>query len=436
MVTDTIGTTEVGNYFVANYPPFSLWRRDNVPEILAAFDRPANRDVPLGMYLHLPFCRSRCRYCYFRVYVGRNEQNIENYLRSVVREVEMLAARRGVERRSLKFLYIGGGTPSFLDSRQLRSLRDRLHRHISWDVADEVTFECGPGTLGLVKLRTLKEIGVTRISLGVQNFNDAILRANGRAYLSADVERDWESIAQVGFPQVNIDLIAGMVGETDENWSRCVEKAITLQPDNITIYPMEIPYNTILYREMSDRGLDAPVADWPTKRRWMNEAFDALLAHGYCISSGNELVRNLRTDRYVYRDNVWRGCDLLAVGVASFGHFQGVHYQNHDELADYVAAVDRSDFPINRALAPTPHQLLIREFVLQLKEGHVSAIPFRAKFGVDVLEEFAEPLRDLALAGHLEVDGDDIHLTRQGLLQVDALLPEFFEEEHRSVRYT
>jgi oxygen-independent coproporphyrinogen-3 oxidase len=101
-----------------------------------------------------------------------------------------------------------------------------------------------------------------------------------------------------------------------------------------------------------------------------------------------------------------------------------------------MQAVNENRLPVNRALTPTPHQLLIREFVLQMKEGHVSAKPFRDKFGVNVLDEFATPLANQQAAGYLNVEGDDIHLTRRGLLQVDTLLPEYFEEEHRAVRYT
>ena len=138
----------------------------------------------------------------------------------------------------------------------------------------------------------------------------------------------------------------------------------------------------------------------------------------------------------MYRDNLWRGADLLATGVSSFGHFQGVHYQNYDQMEDYIAVVNEGRLPINRAMTPTPHQKLIREFILQMKEGRVSAEPFRNKFGVDVLEEFREPLKNQQAAGYLNVEGDEIRLTRKGLLQVDSLLPEYFEEQHRAVRYT
>jgi oxygen-independent coproporphyrinogen-3 oxidase len=178
------------------------------------------------------------------------------------------------------------------------------------------------------------------------------------------------------------------------------------------------------------------VANWPTKRRWVDEAFVELGKRGYHISSAQELVRNPERDHFVYRDQVWRGADLLATGVASFGHLQGVHYQNLDQLTDYLAALEAGRLPLNRALRITPHQALIREFVLQLKEGAVRVGPFRDKFGVDVREEFREALGRQGQAGYLAVDGDTIRLTRKGLLQVDTLLPEYFEPAHRAVRYT
>jgi coproporphyrinogen III oxidase-like Fe-S oxidoreductase len=434
MTTET--ATEVGSYFISNYPPFSQWEREFVPEALDAFECEPDRSIPLGLYIHIPFCRKRCRFCYFRVYTNQNAQAIENYVSSLEREFELLSQKPGVQGRKLDFAYFGGGTPSYLSSRQLRSLAARLTEYLSWDSAQEVTFECEPGTLSQEKVQTLKDIGVTRVSLGVENFDDKILEENGRAHLSPEVMRAYEWIQQAGFPQVNIDLIAGMIGETDENWDRCVEKAAEMAPDNITIYQMELPHNTIISREMKEHGIESPVADWTTKRRWMNDAMNRLLAEGYQISSGNELVRSLQTDRFVYRDNLFRGSDILATGVSSFGHFQGVHYQNHDAIEDYMAAVGEGRLPINRALTPTTHQKLIREFVLQLKEGRTSAAKFRRKFGVNVLDEFAEPLRNQQIAGYLAVDGDEIVLTRKGLLQVDSLLPEYFEEEHRAVRYT
>ncbi len=436
MATDTTDTTEVGSYFISNYPPFSQWTKDAVTQALETLGSKPDDKVPLGLYMHIPFCRKRCRFCYFRVYTQQNAKTIENYVSALEREFELVSQQPGVAGRELKFAYFGGGTPSYLSSRQLLSLRDRLIEHLSWETAEEVTFECEPGTLSLEKIETLKEIGITRVSLGVENFNDVILEENGRAHLSPEVLQAYEWIQQVGFPQVNIDLIAGMIGETDENWQQCLEKAAEMDPDNVTIYQMELPFNTLISKEMKESGIASPIADWATKRRWVSEAIDFLGQKGYRVSSGNEFVKNLETDQFVYRDNLWRGADLLATGVSSFGHFQGVHYQNFDQIEDYMNVVNEGRLPVNRAMSPTPHQQLIREFILQMKEGRVKTEPFREKFHVDVLEEFQEPLKNQQAAGYLEVKDKEIHLTRKGLLQIDSLLPEYFEQQHRAVRYT
>ena len=436
MATDTSSTTEVGSYFISNYPPFSQWTSEAVVEIDAAWDVEEPEVVPLGMYLHIPFCRKRCKFCYFRVYTNQNATAISDYVEAITSEAKMVAGRDAVSGRELDFVYLGGGTPSYLSSRQLKFLRDSLAESFSWETAREVTFECEPGTLSLDKVQTLAEIGITRVSLGVENFDDAILEENGRAHLSPEIFKAYDWIQQVGFPQVNIDLIAGMVGETEANWQACVEKAIEMKPDNITIYQMELPYNTVYSQQIKDEGVASPVADWPTKRRWVSEAMDRLLEVGYHVSSGNEMVSDPETDRFIYRDNLFRGSDILALGVSSFGHFQGVHYQNLDAIEEYQAAVSAGGLPINRALRPSNAQRLIREFVLQLKEGVVDTVALDAKFGVRTLEEFAEALGNQQQAGYLEIDGDHVRLTRKGLLQADSLLPEYFEPEYRRVRYT
>jgi len=434
MSTET--KTEIGSYFISNYPPYSQWNREAVPSFFTALENQPTRQVPLGMYLHIPFCRKRCKFCYFRVYTQQNAETIKNYVDTLDKEVQLLKDQPAIQGRDLEFVYFGGGTPSYLSSKQLLMLRERLSHSVSWDHAREVTFECEPGTLSLEKVQTLKEIGITRVSLGVENFNDKILEENGRAHLSPEIERAYGWLKQVGFPQINIDLIAGMVGETDENWQDCIEKALHMEPDNVTIYQMELPWNTVYSKEMLAGGNESPVADWPTKRRWASQAIDQFKAAGYQVSSGNELVKNLQTDQFIYRDNLFRGSDLLAVGVSSFGHLQGVHYQNQDELEKYLSIVQGGELPVKRALVPTEHQRFIREWVLQMKEGHLDAGKFREKFGMNPLEEFAVPLANQQRAGYLHVDGDHVTLTRKGLLQADTLLTEYFEEQYREVRYT
>ncbi len=436
LATATEASTDVGSYFVSNYPPYSQWKPEYCPEILTALDTVPDRSVPLGLYLHLPYCRKRCRFCYFRVYTNPNAAAIERYLQALSREAASIFKRPGLADRRLRYIYFGGGTPSFLSVEQLRGLHAALTKIRKWDQADEVSFECEPGTLTQSKVAALKEIGVTRISLGIENFNDAILEENGRAHLSPEILRAYDWIRQTGFDKVNVDLIAGMIGETDENWRQCLDHVRRLNPDSVTLYQMELPFNTLISREIREQGASSPIASWGTKRRWISEAFDELLAAGYHIATANELVRRPEFDISVYREHLFRGSDIIGLGVSSYGHFQGVHYQNFDAIDEYQLAVESDQLPIHRALRPTPHQRLIREFVLTMKSGRVSPAAFREKYNVDVLAEFAGPLAEHQRLGYLTSTETEIVLSRSGLLQVDGFLADYFEPQHRGIRYT
>jgi oxygen-independent coproporphyrinogen-3 oxidase len=429
--------TTAGNYFVANYPPFSFWDKAKVDEVRRVLQSPAPAGTALGVYFHVPFCRKRCHFCYFRVYTDKNAEEIKGYLDDGIREMEMYARTPRLAGRRPKFVYFGGGTPSYLSVAQLKSLTDRMKALLPWDEAEEVAFEAEPGTLTEGKLSALREIGVTRLSLGVENFDKHILEVNGRAHREDEIYRAYHFARSVGYPQINIDLIAGMVEETDENWRRNIEKLVELKPDSVTIYQMEVPFNTGIYRQMESEGkLVAPVADWHTKRRWVNEAFAAMEAIGYTVTSATTVVRDPEKTRFVYRDELWKGADLLGLGVASFSHLGGVHFQNLPDFESYSLAVERGELPIGRALMTTPEERLIRELILQLKLGRVSRSYFREKFGEDVTQRFHAQFEELKRRGLLVEQGDWLVLDRSALLKIDVILHAFFLPQHQNARYT
>ncbi len=428
--------TTVGNYFVSNYPPYAFWDPARVGEAHAAIARPPRPGNPLGVYLHIPFCRKRCHFCYFRVYTDKKNDEIQGYLDSALAELAIYARQPAIAGRKAQFVYFGGGTPSFLSPEQLVALTDGMKRQVSWEGAEEVTFECEPGTLTDRKIRTIRDIGVTRLSLGVENFDDHILESNGRAHLSAQIQRAYDYARSCAFPQVNIDLIAGMMNETEENWHANIAKTIAMAPDSVTIYQMEVPYNTTIYKQMKAEGkITAPVADWQTKRRWVSDAFAALEAAGYAVKSAYTAVRDPQKTRFVYRDSLWAGADLLSLGVASFGHLNGVHYQNEHDFAPYVDRVRKGELPIHRALTPDDDERLIREFILQMKLGQLDTAYFSRKFGTDPLVRFKPQLDDLVRQKLAEIDGARLTLTRGALLEVDRLLHAFFLPKHAGARY-
>jgi oxygen-independent coproporphyrinogen III oxidase len=433
--------TTAGNYFVSNYPPFAFWKPEFVPQFEAALGRAPSTlnsqlSTRLGLYTHIPFCRKRCHFCYFKVYTDKDSAAVRGYLDALLKELTVYAGKPVIAGRKPRFVYFGGGTPSYLSPDQLKFLTDGMKRLLPWDEVEEVTFEAEPGTLTDHKLKAIRDLGVTRLSLGIEHFDDHILEINGRAHRSKEIARAYAYAREIGFPQINIDLIAGMVEETEAKWRETVAKAVALQPDSVTIYQMEVPYNTGIYQQMKAEGkLVAPVADWETKRAWVDYAYREFEKVGYTVTSGTTVVRDPAQVKFIYREGLFSGADILSIGVASFGHLNGVHYQNHHEFQPYVDAVNANQIPVYRALTPSADERYIREFMLQLKLGSVRAERFKAKFGADPRERFAQPLATLKEWGFLVNDGDRISVTRAGLLQIDRLLHEFFKPEHNTGRY-
>jgi oxygen-independent coproporphyrinogen III oxidase len=428
--------TEVGNYFVANYPPFSYWDAETAKTVRGLLEQPQKPGVPLGVYFHVPFCRKRCHFCYFRVYTDKNADEIKRYLDAGIAELEIYARSPLIRGRKPQFIYFGGGTPSYLSVSQLKSLTDRMRALLPWDEAEEVAFEAEPGTLTEAKLSAIREIGVTRLSLGVENFDSHILEINGRAHRTDEIYRSYNFARSIGFPQINIDLISGMVEETDANWRENVHKTIELLPDSVTIYQMEVPYNTGIYKEMKAEGkLTAPVANWHTKRGWVDYGFSELEKAGYTVTSGYTAVRDPQKTKFIYRDALWSGADLIGLGVASFSHVAGTHFQNLTEFSQYLEAIQRGELPISRAMKTTEEERMIREFILQMKLGRVSQRYFQEKFGVNVAERFRQEFDDLRARNLLTTQGDWLLLTREALLKVDTLLHAFFLPQHRGPRY-
>jgi oxygen-independent coproporphyrinogen-3 oxidase len=425
----------VGNYFVAVYPPFFAWAPTQLPALAEVLARPAT-GAPLGLYVHVPFCQRKCDYCYYLSYVGQSAETVDRYVAAVVQEANRLAQCAAVRGRPARFLYVGGGTPSTLTSRQVRRLAGGLREAFGGDDFEEVTFECAPRSVRADLLETLRDVGVTRLSLGVQSFDDTVLALNGRIHLRADVERAFAQVRNAGFEYVNLDLMSGMLGETAESWRDSVRRVIALGPESVTIYQMEMPFNTQLYRDYRQGRLAALPVSWETKRARLSYAFEELARADYTVVSAYSAVRDPARHRFLYQQELWGGADMLGLGVAAFGYVGGVHYQNRQSLAEYLEAVERGEPPPVRAYSLSQREQLVREFILQLKWGEVRLSDFRDKFGLDLTEVFAEPLEALEEAGLVTVSDQSVRLTGDGLLRVDRLLPCFYDAKFQNVRYT
>lgn len=432
--TKAAGETQAGNYFVSNYPPYSCWKYEHVSTFLEALDRPPS-DPGLSLYVHLPFCRQRCSYCYFRVYPQRSPEDIEAYLDAILTELSLYMRKPLLAGRTLGNAYFGGGSPSLLSPAQMHRLFQGLRKDLAWKDVHECTFECDPGTVTKEKLATLKSEGVSRLSLGFQSLNEDLLKIVGRNNSERDC-RDAYSLARAcGFRQINVDLLAGLPNESEQSWRETVQKTAGLRPDCISVYQLELTHNSRLYASLPLHP-EWRLPTWEQKRRWVAQAFQMLEESGYTICSGYMAVLNPLAWRFEYTvENFWHGRELLALGESSFGYLNHFHYQNVDTYGAYLDSVRAGNLPVRRALPLRPKDRLHREVILQLKTGRLDAGYFSKKFGVDLWTHFKGPLEDLHKQGLLACNGKNVQLTRDALLKVDEFLPAFFQPQHLVDRY-
>ncbi|MEK7326213.1 MAG: coproporphyrinogen-III oxidase family protein [Chloroflexota bacterium] len=426
-----------GSYFVSTYPPFSQWSPDDVPHVERVLAKKTEApDVPLGLYVHIPFCAKRCDYCYYLSYADKTKNQHRDYVDALLNELALYRRAPAMAERRLSFVYFGGGTPSLLDEASLQSLMQGIQRLFTWDSVEEVTFECAPQSVTESKLRVLHNAGVTRLSLGVQTLDDDVLRLNGRVHSRKDVDQAYERIRRVGFDAVNLDLIVGLPGESDDSVLQSLERVIEMSPESVTIYQLEIPQNTPLFRVTRDGDPPAAIPSWHMKRFRLARCFERLESAGFTIRSAYAAVHDPDRHRFVYQDEQYRGADLLGIGVSSFSYLTGVHYQNKADYDAYIESVGQRAFPVGRAHRLRSSERLVREFVLQLKLGRADFAYFEKKFGTKILERFKKPLKQFADRGWLAIDATGVRVTREGLVRIDRLLPAFYLSRHRSVRYS
>ena len=438
MVTNTLPQPLEGNYFVAAYPPFSFWSDKKLVEYQRLLQKPpcSLTNKSLGLYIHIPFCTKRCHFCYYLSYADKSTTQKQIYLDALRREMSLYGQSPALKNRKIKFVYFGGGTPSLISVDQIHALFKDLTAAFNLTETAEITFECAPKTATATRLHALRECGVNRISLGIQQLNDDILQKNGRIHRCADIERAYHAIGKIGFENVNVDLIVGLVGETDDSFFNSLTQVIDMAPDSVTIYQLEIPRNTPLYRTLKDKSLEIIPPSWDTKRTRLNQAFECLEQAGYTIRSAYAAVKDPSRHQFLYQDIQYHGADLIGLGVAAFSYFNGTHQQNRASFQDYLAALQNDTLPLGRAYPLSKKEQCLREFILQLKLGTVHLNDLQKKYGVELNDHCCEKLACFENKGWLKRNNHAVTLTRQGLLRIDSLLPEFYLPEHTSTPLT
>jgi len=394
--------------FIANYPHFRYWKNNSVASLL--------QPEPLNIYLHIPFCAQKCSYCYYKTEGYRNPAQLQRYIEGLCKEMKLVSRQFNLQKRPVKSIYIGGGTPSLLNDDMLGQILASLKEHFQID-EPEFTLEAEPRTINEKKLATLKKFGVTRMSIGVQSFNDEIIKKSGRNHSAQKALDAVKLIKEHSDITINIDLLSGLAGETMETWKGSVDTAIAAGVHNITVYKMEVYLNT----EFFSQSVRKKLIELPSEEQeleFMKAAIEKFKAANYKPWSFFTFTRD-GGFHHQYASNLWKGEDCCAMGSSAFGLLGKYNYQNANEVDAYLGMVDEKKIPIIRAYEMTNKDIMLRDILLGMKLAEMNRSDFVAKHGFDFCELIPGTIEELVEKEFIQLDEHKIALAPKGILYGD-----------------
>lgn len=376
-----------------------------------------------AIYIHVPFCATKCHFCDFTVYTNKNEDVREKYVRSLCVEIQRFSHLRTFPEFKIEAVYIGGGTPGLLTGEQLVRLLQTCRDNYRISDGCEIAVEFDPSTVTAAKLDQLREAGFNRISIGVQTFDDKLLVQVNRTHDVATVLAAFEQVKRSGFTYSNLDLIYPLPGLTQEGWKKSVQQALAIEPACISLYGLQIWPGTAYYNWLKNDKLPLPTA--ADEVEMYLYAADLLESRGFLPGSTNGYYHPDRADSYCrYLDFYWRTWPLLGFGVSSSSAVHNRLWTNIKSIGEYVRRIEADEMPIDVGRFLTKPEEMRRVLIRGLKACEVSKEEFRSRFGVDMEMMFETQIRSLVRQGLIDDEPGRIVLTRRGR----AFGPNVFEE--------
>jgi len=389
--------------------------------------KPPAPERELSLYLHVPFCASKCPYCdFYSDTAERLGLSPEEYFDLLAKEIELLLAEEPhLAERPMATLYIGGGTPSLVAPRLYRRIFEQIATAFPPLAATEWTLEINPGAVALENLGDYIALGVNRLSIGVQSFSDGVLERLGRIHRAADARALIEAIRAMApaAPAWAADLIFGVPGQTLDQWRSDLAELIALRPHHCSIYGLTIHERTPFGRLHREGRLELPGEE--TQRAMFLEAHRLLTAAGYIhYEISNYALEGFRS---VHNERYWTGADYVGLGVAAHSHVGGRRWANPPDIASYRAALRAGRLAREIETPPTGRALLGERIMLGLRrlEG-IDLDEFRERFGTDLLKFYAPEIERLVEGGLVEIAESHLRLSEEGMLVADAVMAEFF----------
>ena len=372
---------------------------------------------PTSAYVHIPFCTQICYYCDFSKVFIKN-QPVDSYLEHLIEEYHSYDIQK------LRTLYIGGGTPTALSAPQLAFLLEKLTDKLDLSYLEELTIEANPGDLDQEKIAVLKDSPVNRVSLGVQTFNDRMLKQIGRSHLEKDIYENIANLKKAGFDNISIDLIYALPKQTMEDVKTNVAKAIALDIPHMSLYSLILENHTVFMNRMRRGKLPLPKEDLEA------EMFEYIIAELEKAGFEHYEISNFSKLGFESRHNLmyWDNAEYYGIGAGASGYVNGVRYKNHGPIRHYLNAVEVGNARITEEHLKQREQMEEEMFLGLRKKSGVSMARFEEKFGRSFDGLYGEIIRDLVQQGLIQVDGDRVRMTKRGLFLGDTVAERFILE--------
>lgn len=417
------------------YPPLTMYPNNTGEGALKDFEW--ENQERTSLYVHIPQCPSRCTYCHWVISLSNSPADIDRYLDHLDMEMDLWKARLGGKAISPSSVLIGGGTPTILSAAQMRRFMRSLTSRFDLSRCRQFTCEAEPATLlgadGLERLKVLKDFGLDRISMGVQAFDDQVLKYMARPHSSREALDAIKQIRKAGIGSISIDLIYGFPGWTAEKWVETLETALTADIDAVQLYRLRIvPHGDKAGAIVGRHKKSAEI--FPTLEAiYVMKALGQLLSkeHGFGENLRRVFARSPRHISFYLRDYGCRTYDNLGLGVSSWSSLGDRFLMNTGEnLKTYYDAVGAGRLPIDRGLVRTTDEKRRLALVLPLKNYGVSKARYREMMGADLREVFGAKIDPLKEHGLLEEDDGRLALTARGGFFADEVMMQFYEPKY------
>lgn len=427
-----LNESEIGRYFVYMYPPLVHWAKSETPSYLDALNQKPTSD-PLLVYIHVPFCSKRCSFCYYAISTGASRQDADDFLDLVKKELELYSLKSALGTKRPTCIYIGGGTPSNLSVKQIDRLFSLLNQAFDLRYIQELTFECAPLSATPDKLRALKNHGVNRITLGIQQFDNTVLKNNGRIHRQEVAVQALHAIGDTQFAGVNVDFIAGLIDQTDESFEASLKTLLLPEfqhVTSVTVYPLQVLVHAPISQEAKNSS--HRLSAFETRMARLQRGIELLEAGGFQRSTAYSLIRGPSENHYLYQKLQYQGANLIGIGPSAISYVNGVHaYNSNPWNGRYRDQLLQGQLPTELAYRLRPEDALTRELVLQLRVGSVDLAHLTKKYLVSPDGLFNGLIQTLEVNGILNRKDEILSTTKQAWSRIDAYLPNFYAEKFR-----